>query len=136
MGQTAETVQIWNDQLAAGKSNESIVKWITDEQAGLHNKAPSAPSAPSAPVAPTVAPTVAPRKNWTDYVTPDMDMTTQMGQYTSEDSPLMIAAETAGKRQQNSLGLLNTQGTVSAVQNNMFNAALPVATADVDRDTV
>lgn len=80
-------------------------------------------------------PPVQARRAWTDYVTDDMDMSKAMDKYTSQDSPLMIAAETAAKRQQGQLGLLNTQGTISAVQNNMFNTAVPLASADVDRAT-
>jgi hypothetical protein len=77
-------------------------------------------------------PVVPASKGWDAYKTPEMDISYNVQKYMGQDSPLMAQSELLAKRNQNNMGLLNSQGTISSVQNSMFNAAMPYASADAN----
>lgn len=54
----------------------------------------------------------------------------EMTSLLSSDSPYMKQAETRGKQQGNSRGLLNSSMGVGAVENSRISAAMPIAQAD------
>lgn len=93
-----------------------------------------APVVPApAPAAPVADPFEFTPVEFEDYRTPEMDTAYNLQKYTGADSPLMIQAETQAKRQKVASGLLNTQGTIGAVQNLQYQRATPLAQADTDR---
>lgn len=90
---------------------------------------PLAPLAPPAlpPTPATPAPAVAPSQ-WN--VTPDQTVQGQVKNIIDQNSPLMQQADTRSLQNMNTRGLINSSMAVGAGQAALYDAALPIASAD------
>jgi len=90
---------------------------------------PPPTAAPPAP-APAQAPATTPYEAKTYDVTPKMTVAGQIKDIIASDSPLMQQAQTAAKQTMNQRGLINSSQAISAGQDSVYKAALPIAAAD------
>lgn len=108
--------------------------------AALPTAAPTATAAPLPAPMPSTAPSPAPASSGmlampqatTTQWTPDEKSTVagQLKSITQAGSPLLDQAETAAKQQMNARGLLNSSIAITAGQDALYRAALPIAQQD------
>jgi hypothetical protein len=88
----------------------------------LNSAAPLPSSTPVTPALPTAAPA------WN--ITPEQTVQGQVKNIIADNSPLMQQAETRSLQQMNGRGLINSSMAVGAGQSALYDAAMPMASAD------